>query len=942
MRPDDEIVEERLAQLAESEGIDAAADHLLANPTVLADAPRTAVLIAQVIEEFRPDAAAVMLESAAGEAEKVGDWLRAGEWLQLSMVAHSRRRDDQSVDRVLAKVLRLIERVEDDLDRLSAGVNLAARLNRTARSGDGRGIVSAVVDEIRPLWLLDHDPEVGRVFGAALVNLACGHLDVGKSHGVGLLLDEACEVYTRLDADLNLGNVAVNRAMLASNAGQIGVEREQYVRAVDHFRRANAPAADIAFALRGAAASHAQVGRLPEAISYYVEALELFVSGGELNEARRTETALLMARWSNGDDISDEELATFGTELDEMTLWDAADRARNLANIHAKAKRYDDAVRLYDFAIDAFDRLARPVEKAKTLSSRAAPYRLSGRLDLAESDLQAALPILEQYERWPSVATIHHNLALVGRDKAGRDGLQDATSNALLHSLEALRVLDEHRHSLPTAADREFVLSVTYEPVFPLAVDLALSLGDGDLVAALIERSRVQPVLPDTPNGGAFRRPAPVRARPRSRVVSGFGPPVTLSTMANRLVGEHGMWVGWWQGGSGTITSTVTQDRTVIETISDPDYTLALLALASPMPTDLEIELAAGHLETANRMATMRAAAAPLCRSPATYELLAATFRPTEREAVLAQLNHPLLSGDDRTLLWEIAKSVLPNGLLVSLQAHDGSGPRQGLLLAPIARHGRIPWAALPIEEPRQFGGLIRRLVDVADVVVTVPASLLQEPVAQSKRKTRRSGHVAVIDPTGDLPACRSVTIEADAVRLGHGHRRATRQELDEVLSQKPHQLTIIGHVVPGRADDPAASAVVLGGELDTERDFVTVEALSQREVPPVCVLLGCDSAGAATGNEWTGPVTGLIWGGAHTVIATVAPVLDDRHAAPGDTELLGAIRKHGALEGLWSWQRSCARRWDHGDREEGVSPYRWATVIVSTVDRRSRALVRR
>lgn len=662
------------------------------------------------------------------------------------MVARSRCRDDEAVDRAFAAALRLIDRVDDDLDRLASRVNVVARLNRTARSGDGRRIVSGVIDEARPLWVNDHDADVGRVFGAALVNLACGHLDVGECVGVGALLAEAAGVYTVLGAELNLGNVAVNLAMFASYEGRIGDEREQYLRAVEHFRRGDAPPADVAFALRGSAASLAQVGRLTEAILFYGEARELFVSVGELNEVRRTDTALVMARSSNGEELTVAELETFSSELDEMALWDAADRARNLANIHVNADRHDDALRLYGFAIDAFERLGRPVEQARTRSSRSASYRRTGRLDLADSDLRTALPVLERFERWPSVATIHHNLALVTRDTVDRDGDETRVAEALQHSLVALRVLDEHRHSLPTATDREFVLGTAYKPVFPLAVDLALRSCDGDLVAALMERARVQPVLPDSPKAGAFDSPAPVRARPGSRVVAGSGRTVTLSTMAERLVGEGGVWVGWWQGGRGTIASTIRKDRTIIETVTDADDVLAALALACPMPTGLEIELAGHDGETANRMAAMRAAAGPLCRNSTTYERLEATFRPTERVAVLAQLEHPLLRGDDRDLLWAVAKSVLPAVVLESLaQVHETS-PRRRLVVAPIGRHGRIPWAALPIKDPQSTGGRVRRLAEVANVVVAVPASLLatSRVIGQAVRRARGRGHVAM------------------------------------------------------------------------------------------------------------------------------------------------------------------------------------------------------
>lgn len=78
--PDDERTGEFLADLVEAEGIDAAADHLLDFPAVLVAVPRTAVVIARVVEEFRPETSARLLEAAAAVAEQAGDWPRAGEW----------------------------------------------------------------------------------------------------------------------------------------------------------------------------------------------------------------------------------------------------------------------------------------------------------------------------------------------------------------------------------------------------------------------------------------------------------------------------------------------------------------------------------------------------------------------------------------------------------------------------------------------------------------------------------------------------------------------------------------------------------------------------------------------------------------------------------------------------------------------------------------------
>ena len=103
-------------------------------------------------------------------------------------------------------------------------------------------------------------------------------------------------------------------------------------------------------------------------------------------------------------------------------------------------------------------------------------------------------------------------------------------------------------------------------------------------------------------------------------------------------------------------------------------------------------------------------------------------------------------------------------------------------------------------------------------------------------------------------------------------------------------------------------------------------------------MLLVCDGAGAATGNEWTGVATGLMWAGARWVLTTTWPMLDDQVTPGLDTDLVAHVRRDGPLEGLWAWQRRIAARWAADRRDLAAAPYRWAGTVVVGSGARSTA----
>jgi len=165
------------------------------------------------------------------------------------------------------------------------------------------------------------------------------------------------------------------------------------------------------------------------------------------------------------------------------------------------------------------------------------------------------------------------------------------------------------------------------------------------------------------------------------------------------------------------------------------------------------------------------------------------------------------------------------------------------------------------------------------------------------------------------------------------GSAPATREELISALNAGQEMLIVNGHVRPGSAVEPASSALILispAGQIDA----MTVEDFADIGVPPQCVILGCDGAGAATGTEWTGLVTGLVWAGARQVVTTTVPVIEDSLTAALDAELLDSICSRGAVQGLLNWQRSAAARWRDEPSNPATAPYRWAeTVAVRSGD---------
>jgi tetratricopeptide (TPR) repeat protein len=868
-----------------------------------------------------PDAglAADLAAWAANVADRGGQWsdvAAARERQVRALVAAGRTDEARAVAPVAEASAR---RVDDDDVRLGALTNLAAAMREVGLADRAIVVMGEVLAQRRArLAIGDPQPTSGRqaveTLAAGLVNLATILIDQGQAAEGLELLTEAADHARTLSDPIRLGTIHVNQAIACSSVGELRLARAAYREAADRYRDGGAAPADLGFAVRGEAATLARSGRYAEARALYEEAHRLFEAAGSVIDVARTAVGLLMSRVSLGERIDPTEVDAMEERLAGLPPNEKGQLARNLGNIVLRAGDPARAESLYVLARDQFVLLDRPADIASIDSNRAVLARRQGDFGRARQLLLAARQMVEPLQRWQQVGQLDHNLALILTELAerGGDDVAGLRAEASARATDAVSALDRFRHDLPTARDRLALEQSVYPGLFPVAIETALAVDRVTTVAGLVERARVQPVLLALRGELAFLEPRPIAARPGDPPVGGSGPPVHLAEEAERLAGPGACWIGWWADDTDLVqvVSGHSDVRVGIRALGD---TLTRLAEALPIPTDAERERCRNDA-LADHLALWRAARGPLVADPQLAGQVAVVIPPTLRESIVEDT-------DDARLLWPLSRLLLGDVLLNDMTA---AGPRRRLVLAPPPLLGRIPWAALPITDPDQGPPL--RLVEVADLVVALPASLSAALTGDG----RDTGEVLLVaDSRGDLRHARRLQV-ADVERLGEGHAPASREAFIDAAG-RCRMLVLAGHVRPGEPADPAASAILLRPEPneDLATAMITVADLAALAVPPVCVLLGCDGAGAATGTEWTGIATGLAWAGARTVVTTTWPVIDDRITTRADEDLIGLIRRHGPHEGLWRWQRSHAAALRGDQRSPANSVYRWAGTVV-------------
>jgi len=770
----------------------------------------------------------------------------------------------------------------------------------------------------------DSEPET--TLASVLVNLGNAEVGLGRHRAALATFARAGELIVGQRSP-SAANVAYNTAVTLAELNQIEAARVGYEQALTIWEESGGTDADRGYAVRGLAACLARTGRSEEALARFAEAVRLFESAGEPGEVDLTQVGIMQARQRRGDHFSGAEIEELLATAQRLPSAHRASLLHNVGNLQTNQRDLDAAVRTFTDLRRWAAEIGDQASAAKATASLAVAERHLGRLEAAVSLNRDAYAMYTQLGMPDGVAHAEHNYALLLAESADVAG--DPSEAAALrdragsHAIAALTAFDRHRHSLPTATDRHRLFLEVYSPAIPATLRICMNAGRRADVAAVVERARVQPVL--RTSGGGFLEPAPVAACRGAEPVGGTGKQVVLGELAESILGDDAMWLGWWTDGRRLVRawSTVTYadaDQGPLDHDALSRYTASL-----PIVDRADLEAAAGDRRVAVTAATWRAASGPMLADPETAARAARVLDQTVRRAVLADDGvRQAFEWPADQLLWPLTEMLLSTEVRTRILAAHAAGHRAGLVVAPIPSLARIPWAALPLTDPRTGTPLL--LIEAADMAVGLPASLAGR--FGSAHVGDRHGTVIAADPLGDLESARSLSSPGAQILGATSLEPATRHHLVHALARHPRLLAIAGHVRPGTSVDPAAAALLL--ESDTgATDPVTVAELSDLAVPPWCLVLGCDGSGAATGAEWTGVLTGLAWAGASEITTSTVPVIDDDITASLDRELLQHVEAAGPLHGLLNWQRAACARY----RLVGsplAAPYRWATYVAT------------
>ena len=809
----------------------------------------------------------------------------------------------------------LLPKIADPATRLAVATNLAVALGHAGFDERAVGLLDLALERLSVAKSYDHASAAMLLLNVAVSETRRGRFEEARTR----LAEAATEASKASDQRLH-ASILYNEGVTLSAMGLLREARAAYSEALRVYEASSAPAVDKVHALRGLAATVSKTGRYEDAVELYERALEL-LDEQESREVLATLIGLIMCQHKLGiltldqlDDIQ-RRLAHQPPEL-------VGQMSRNIGNIRLDMGDFEGAEAAYTRARSAFQVLQRPHEVASVDSNRAVAARRRGNLERARRLLYRVRRTQSELGNWLSVANADINLALVTEELADRSSPPSATLLAAgaRRVLRAIESVNELRHSLGTPTDRSSLFESVYGELFPTGMRLAYRARDAEKLAALTELARVQPVLIDESDDRPFQRPLPVVAR-RSRRTS-RPEAIALADEAARIAGDGAAWIGWFATPDEVVTS-VTNRSGAYAFSRDRRDEVDRLAAALPVPLPEEDE-AAGQHSIAQQAALYRALRGALVDDPRTASLVADTL-PANVLSVATAAGGVKGLTDDAQLLWPLSQLLIPASLRSQLIHAAQDGRPIPLVLAPPPELGRIPWAALPLSSPGD-GQNSFRLVEAADLTVGLPASL---SAAQSRR--RRSARFAdppllVVDPLGDLRHLRNLQVPG-AVNLGVAAAPATRANVLAAASSA--SLLVLGaHVMPGTPADPASSAIILSHPTKVY-DRLTAADLAEAAIPPTCVLLTCDGAGAATGNEWTGIAVGLVWAGAQWVVTTTSPTLDDRVAAVLDQRLVDNILASGPREGLWQWQRDLAAERRTAPTSDNA-PLRWATYIAT------------
>jgi hypothetical protein len=378
-----------------------------------------------------------------------------------------------------------------------------------------------------------------------------------------------------------------------------------------------------------------------------------------------------------------------------------------------------------------------------------------------------------------------------------------------------------------------------------------------------------------------------------------------------------------------------------LRVVGDPSRTVTWVVQA-PQIRDVLDELAGALPEPKAGESVADAVARALTEGP---------FANRDAElALAARLGEVLLSGPAWRLLVDVVAT-----------------PRAVLFVSPSARLGRVPWAllALPADEAAEA----YRLLELVDVLMAIPANIVNAPRPRTAWAQRRDGlPLLILDPrvpgqradsalgsvlgrpSPDTPLARHFADGVDHHRFLPAvsattelFRRtdADRDWLITMLGERPRRLLYVGHA--SAAEDGSGRADQASLHLAEDGPLTAAAIMARRmPMPPRVALLACASGGDYRFDEATGLVAAMVLCGAQLVTATLwsLPTTAGYRqftggAADPMAELVVAVDgAHDDDEGgcaVNRWQRDRLRQWRSGDST--ASPLYWAALVTFAVD---------
>jgi hypothetical protein len=447
-----------------------------------------------------------------------------------------------------------------------------------------------------------------------------------------------------------------------------------------------------------------------------------------------------------------------------------------------------------------------------------------------------------------------------------------------------------------------------------LAAQLAVELGQAELLAELVEGARLQ-ALADTSHtlrlnhekdydfGGLLAATEiklqdvhPVSVNGRSRVVEAVAPssgpkPLSLETGIARTGGTRATYWGSWVAHRKYYWVTRSPDNSWSAGVVDLGSSFEALRLI-----DHALHFADEIFATAR-------------------------FDDWEQELLVAR---------------ELGRLLLPPPLIDALKA--SSEPLSLVVAGSFICD--IPLPALVLPGPSDERLVERAVIRVQPPLVLAENLLMQQLAAQGSDDL--IVRVACLDPSGDLPHSRNYEIPSEILLTTPAKNDevvpspawsdlANRANLVSALRRmrpgEPGVFVYCGHVDQnGIADGPGTSLVLSDG-------FVSAAELAMEPIPSHVIVSACSSSGVnGTGaGEWLGLAGHLLKGGARQIVATAWPIPDTdfttrferdlaiRVCASGDAA--SALRQI-QLEAIEQWR---SRHWKSNETLRAPMPRVWA-----------------